>query len=79
MSLMLQALMKRLECLWALSIAESGFKAVKEAPPVPVQTYLSIHAVNVSFVPDMFRMNCPGISFSMCMMAFLPVQCVGTT
>ncbi len=37
------------------------------------------YAAKVSLVPDMFRMNCPGISFSMCRMALRPVQCVGTT
>jgi len=34
-------------------------------------------AAKVSFVPDMLRMNCPGMAFSMCMIAFRPVQCVG--
>lgn len=37
------------------------------------------YALKVSLVPDMFRMNCPGISRSMCRMALRPVQWVGTT
>ena len=34
-------------------------------------------AAKVSFVPDMLRMNCPGMAFSIYMIAFRPVQCVG--
>lgn len=34
-------------------------------------------AAKVSFVPDMLRMNCPGMAFSMYIIALRPVQCVG--
>ena len=36
-----------------------------------------IYAAKVSFVPDMFRRNLSGISFSIFRVAALPVQCVG--
>ena len=36
-------------------------------------------ARKVSVVPDMFRMNCPGMVCSICMIAFRPVQWQGIT
>gem|GEM_PF-4713730 len=57
------------------SLHESTGKEIRSPfPPIPKS-----YAAKVSFVPDMFRMKAPGISFSISMMAFRPVQWVGMT
>ena len=47
---------------------------IRHASSAPETGGKTRQARRVRAVPDMFRMNCPGMAFSTCMIAFLPVQ-----